>query len=89
MPILLAALGLFFPRVIIVILYFFTQWFSDAFNGFILPLLGFLFLPITTLWYAIAVTYFGGAGSTVGLIGIVVAVLLDLGIVGGSARRRG
>ena len=88
MPFILAILGVFFPRVIIVILYFFTGWFARAFDGFIIPLIGFIFLPITTLWYAIAVTYFGGAGSTVGLIGIVVAVLLDLGVIGGSARRR-
>lgn len=88
MPFLLALLGIFFPRVIIIVLYFFTGWFARAFDGFIIPLIGFFFLPITTLWYALAVTYFGGAGSMVGIIGMIVAVLLDLGIIGGSARRR-
>ena len=85
MPCFVLLLGFFFPRLIIVLLWFFTSWFSDAFTGILLPLLGLIFLPLTTLWYGISEVYFPGTTQTVGL---VVAVLLDLGIVGGGARRR-
>ncbi len=83
MPLLILLLGFFFPRIIIVLLYFLTGWFARAFDGFILPLLGFFFLPLTTLWYGISETYFPAAQT----IGMIIAVLLDLGIIGSRLRR--
>ena len=85
MTLLVLLLGFFFPRLIIILLWFFTGWFRDAFSGILLPLLGLIFLPLTTLWYGISEVYLPGTVQTVGL---VVAVLLDLGILGGGARRR-
>ena len=85
MPLLILLLGFFFPRLIILLLWFLTDWFSAAFDGILIPLLGLIFLPLTTLWYGISETYFDG---NVQLIGLVVAVLLDLGVIGGGARRR-
>lgn len=85
MPLLILLLGFFFPRLIILLLWFLTDWFRAAFDGILIPLLGLIFLPLTTLWYGISETYFDG---NVQLIGLVVAVLLDLGVIGGSARRR-
>ena len=84
MPLLILLLGFFFPRIIIVLLWFLTGWFRDAFSGILLPLLGLIFLPLTTLWYGISEVYFPGNVQTIGLI---VAVLLDLGIVGSRLRR--
>ena len=83
MPLLILLLGFFFPRLVIVLLYFFTGWFARAFDGFILPLLGFFFLPLTTLWYGISETYFESAQT----IGMIIAVLLDLGIIGSRLRK--
>lgn len=88
MPFLLIALALFFPRIVIVALYFLTDWFSASFNGFILPLLGFLFAPVTLFWYAIVQTYYGGTWGTVPLVGIIVAVIIDFGLLGSSSRRK-
>lgn len=88
MPILLLLLGVFFPRVIILVLFFFTGWFRDAFDGYLLPLLGFLFLPITLLWYGIVQHFYGGAWTMIPTIGMVIAVLLDLGLIGGGAKSR-
>ena len=47
----------------------------------------FLFLPLTTLAYAWAIN---SRGSVTGLhlVVVVIAVLIDLGLVGGSASRR-
>ncbi|TXF89815.1 hypothetical protein FUA23_09010 [Neolewinella aurantiaca] len=88
MPILLLLLGVFFPRIVIVFLFFFTGWFRDAFDGYLLPILGFLFLPITLLWYGIVQYFYGGDWTMIPTIGMVVAVLLDLGLIGGGARSR-
>lgn len=85
MPILPLLLGFFFPRLAIVLLWFFTGWFRNAFDGILLPIIGFLFLPLTTVWYGVAEYYYEGDIKTIGL---VVAVLLDLGVIGRGARRR-
>lgn len=86
MPLLLLLAGFFFPRVVVVLLYVFTDWWSDAFDGFFWPLLGFLFMPLTVMWYGISETYFSGS---VQMIGLVIAALLDLGIIGkGSTSRK-
>ncbi|MEL7159997.1 MAG: hypothetical protein AAFN92_04505 [Bacteroidota bacterium] len=85
MPILLLLLGYFFPRVMIVILYLFTGWWKNAFDSILWPILGFFFMPLTVLWYGISETYFGGGVQTIGL---VIAVLLDLGLIGRGAKRK-
>lgn len=84
MPLLLLILGWFSPRLIIVLLWLFTGWFSDAFSSVLWLLLGLIFLPLTTLWYGISEVYFDGGVQTIGLI---IAVLLDLGIIGSGFRK--
>ncbi|MEA3337369.1 MAG: hypothetical protein U9R25_15835 [Chloroflexota bacterium] len=37
----------------IVLMWIFTDWVSRAFDGFILPLLGLIFLPYATLFYIV------------------------------------
>jgi hypothetical protein len=81
---LLAFLG---PRLVIFLLWLFTNYLSRAFDGFLLPLLGFLFLPWTTIAWAIAQNEFSGANG-IGLLVIVIGVLLDIGVLGGGARGR-
>ncbi len=81
---LLAFLG---PRVAIVLLWLFSNYLSRAFDGVLLPLIGFLFLPWTTIAWAIAQNEFGGA-SGVGLLVIALGFLGDIGVLGGGARGR-
>lgn len=91
MPCLLGLLGLITPRVVIVVLVIFTDYIGRAFDSFPWPLLGFFFLPTTTLAWAWA-TNTRGEVAGVHLIVVVLAVLLDLGVIGGGrsslARRR-
>lgn len=91
MPCLLGLLGLITPRVVIVVLVIFTDYIGRAFDSFLWPLLGFFFLPTTTLAWAWA-TNTRGEVAGVHLIVVVLAVLLDLGVIGGGrsslARRR-
>lgn len=87
MPCLLAVLALAFPRLAIVLLYFFTSFFERARLDLLLVLLGFIFLPLTTIVYA----YTLATGHTVAgiyLVAIIVAVLADLGLLGGGWRSR-
>jgi hypothetical protein len=81
---LLAFLG---PRLVLVLLWFFTNYLNRAFDGFLIPLLGFLFLPWTTIAWAIAQNEFGGP-SGIGLLAIAIGFLLDIGVLGGGARGR-
>ncbi len=90
MPCLLALLAVIFPRLVIVLLVIFSDWLGAAYETVLWPLLGFFFLPLTTLAYALAIHQAGAVrgGWTVLL---VLAVLLDLGSSagGGTARPRG
>jgi hypothetical protein len=56
----------------------------------IMPLLGFIFLPLTFIVYTYLQRTNPGGMTTQGLVFIFVAVVLDLGLVGGgtASRRR-
>ena len=81
---LLAFLG---PRLALFLLWVFTSYLSRAFDTFLWPLLGFLFLPWTTIAYAIAQNELGGLNG-IGLLVVAIGVLGDVGVFGGGARAR-
>ena len=56
-------------------------------DTFVIPFLGFLFLPWTTLAYAVAQNSFGGLHD-IGLLLVILGVLADVGVFGGGARYR-
>ena len=78
MPCLLALLALFIPRVVIVVVWFFSNWFETAFNGLLWPILGFLFAPTVLLWYSVVVNVYDGVWSLVPIVGLVIAILVDM-----------
>jgi hypothetical protein len=84
---ILALLAFLGPRLVLFLLFLFTTYLSRAFDLFLLPFLGFLFLPWTTIAWAIAQNEFGGANG-VGLLVIAIGFLVDVGVVGGGARGR-
>ena len=81
-------LSLFMPRVVMVFIFLLTNWFALAFNTLLWPLLGFLFMPYTTLAWMAAMLNNGHQVSGIWLIIVIIAILLDLGGQGHSARRR-
>jgi hypothetical protein len=87
MPCLLALLAFFFPRVVIVLVVIFSDYIGAAYKTVLWPLLGFLFMPYTTLAYAWAINA-NGSVSGLYLIVVILAVLLDLGVLGGGARTK-
>lgn len=87
MPCLLLIVVLAFPRVVLLALFLLSNYLERAYHGLLLPLLGFIFLPLTTLAYAWMVNS-GQPVAGVNLVILVVAVLVDAGGLGGGAYRR-
>jgi hypothetical protein len=87
MPIVVGCLALAAPRFAIVLVVLLSDYIGRAYENLLWPLLGFLFMPLTTLAYAWAIN---SRGSVEGfqLIIVVIAVLMDLGLIGGSAASR-
>ncbi|MCI0675107.1 MAG: hypothetical protein L0Y42_04950 [Phycisphaerales bacterium] len=89
MPCLLGCLALFFPRIALVLLYLLNPpYLQQAYQTTIWPVLGFIFMPFTTLAYAWAWHYGNGSIQGIGLVVVVIAVLADLGTLFGGASRK-
>ncbi len=87
MPFLVGCLALAAPRFAIVLVVLFSDYIGRAFETVLWPFAGFLFMPLTTLTYAWAINSRGSVAG-VHLVVVVIAVLIDLGLVGGSASQR-
>ena len=87
MPCLLAILIAAFPRVAIILLYLFTNFFTGVYASVLLPLLGFLFLPFTLIAYTFLTNMHQPHDITF-LVVLFIAVIVDLGLLGGSNRVR-
>ena len=87
MPIVVGCLALLAPRFAIVLVVVFSDYIGRAYETTLWPLLGFFFMPLTTLAYAWAINS-TGAVAGVRLVVVVIAVLMDLGVIGGSAAQR-
>lgn len=83
-PVLL--IGIIFPRVAALILYFFTTWFEGIFVTWYWPLLGFIFAPYTLLWYSTVMQWYDGVWGTLQFVVLAIAVLADLSSSGKTAR---
>lgn len=84
---LIGCLALGTPRIAILFVVIFSDYFGRAFETNVWPLLGFLFMPTTALAYAWAIN--SNASVTGGYLAVVVvAVLIDLGLFGASAKSR-
>lgn len=82
MPCLLGCLGMIFPRLVLVVLWI-TDYLDSAYDSVAWPLLGFVFLPLTTITYAWVIN---SQGEVSGLytVAVTLSVLADLGALGGS-----
>lgn len=83
---LFALLAILLPRVTMVLLWLFTNWFDRVFPNILWPILGFIFLPLTTLWYSVVQNWYGGQWDVIPIIGMVIAMVIDISPV--TARRR-
>ena len=87
MPCLFLILILAFPRIVLLALFFLSTYLERAYHGLLLPLLGFIFLPLTTIAYAWMVNS-GMPVEGVNLLILILAVVLDMGGLGGGEYHR-
>jgi hypothetical protein len=88
MPCILLLVVLAFPRVVLVLMFLLSNYLTRAYHGLLVPLLGFIFLPLTTLAYAWEVNNHM-AMQGVNLLLLIIAVVVDLGgLSGGEWHRR-
>lgn len=92
---LVGCLALFFPRLALALVWLLGPpgYLSHPFPADVWPILGFLFLPTTTLAFAFATNSIEPAGgvSPFGWLLTGVGLAIDLGLLGGggrAARRR-
>jgi hypothetical protein len=87
MPCLFLILVLAFPRIVLLVLFFFTDYLNHAYQNLLLPLIGLIFLPLTTIAYAWMVnSHMPLEGAN--LLILILAVILDLGGLGGGEYHR-
>lgn len=87
MACLLLILVLAFPRIVLLLMFLFSNYLERAYHGLIVPLLGFLFLPLTTITYAWLVNT-GQPLQGIPLLVLIVAVVIDVGGWGGGEYHR-
>jgi hypothetical protein len=88
-PCLLALLALISPRLVLFLLWLFSDVLSRAFDSWVLPLLGFFLLPWTTLAY-VAFWDWGPGRHVTGFewFLVVLAFVIDLSAYAGGGRLR-
>jgi hypothetical protein len=83
---LLPVVSLFVPRLAMFFIFLLTNWFGAAYETVIWPLLGFIFMPYTTLAYMAAMLNDNHNLSGGWIVLVIVAVFFDLGGQGKSAQ---
>jgi len=86
MPCLFAILALATPRLLVALLWFFSRWFDGVFTSVLWPILGFIFLPTTLLWYTAVQHWFHGQWTLWPIVGLVFALMIDISPAGGRRR---
>ena len=87
MACLLLILIVAFPRIALVLMFLLSNYLQRAYHNLIVPVIGFIFLPLTTLVYAwMTNTHAPIAG--VNLIILIIAVVIDVGGLGGGSAYR-
>jgi hypothetical protein len=87
MPCLLLIVVVAFPRVCLVLMWLLSNYLQRAYHGLLIPLLGFIFLPLTTIVYAWLVNNHMALDG-VNLIILIIAVIIDIGGLGGGEWHR-
>lgn len=71
-----------FPRLVIVWLYYSFSWFEAIFLTWYWPLLGFLFMPHTLLWYIFVYVVYGDHWEWWQILILIVFISVDIGATG-------
>lgn len=63
-----------------------TEWEDRMFSGWLMPLLGIIFVPWTTVLYTIGYIVSGDTAAPWGIMGIIIGVFLDVMSYAGSSK---
>jgi hypothetical protein len=85
---LVALFALISPRLALFLVWIFSNWLSRAFDGWLIPLLGFFLLPWTTLAYSAMWVYGGHGVHGFEWFLVILAFLADLSSYGAGSRAR-
>jgi hypothetical protein len=89
MPCFIVLLALVAPRLGMVLLWLFSHWFDGLFTSLLWPVLGFIFLPTTLLWYTAVQHWYGGEwGAFAPVAGLIIALMIDLSPTRARYRRQ-
>jgi hypothetical protein len=83
---LLPCLAVLMPRLVMFFIFLLTDWFPRAYDTILWPLLGFFFMPYTTLAYMAAMLNNHHTLNNGWLVLVVIAAIFDLGAHERSAR---
>lgn len=88
MPCLLVLLLVAFPRVVLAVMFLTSNYLQRAYHEALIPIIGFIILPLTTIVYAWLVNSHLPLEG-INLLYLILAVIIDVGgIGGGEAHRR-
>jgi hypothetical protein len=77
------------PRVILILVWLLSDYLDQAYDGrYIWLVLGFFFMPLTTLAFGLCV-HFDLRSEDWWIAIVIVAALFDLGLVGGLKSKKG
>ena len=82
MPCLLLVIVLAFPRVVLALMFLLSNYLERAYHSLLIIVLGFFFLPLTTIAYAWMVNSHRSLEDGVNVLILVVAVIVDAGGLG-------
>ena len=88
MPCVVALLAIISPRLALFAIWLFSNLLDRAYDGWIVPLLGFFLLPWTTLVYAIMWDVGTNGVEGIEWLFVILAFVIDLGSYGGGRRYR-
>lgn len=83
---LLGCLAFLLPRAVLVAMWV-SGYLDRAYQSVLWPLLGFVFLPLTTICYAWVINSHGAVDGMYTVL-VTLAVLADLGVLSGSRAAR-
>ena len=87
MPCLLVIILLAFPRVVLLLMFLTSNYLQRAYHDLLIPILGFIFLPLTTIVYA-WLTNNHMPLEGINLLYLIIAVIVDVGGLGGGESHR-
>ncbi len=87
MPCFVVLIALSTPRLALFLVWLFSGFIGRAYHTTLWPLLGFIFMPLTTLAYAAAMNWNGSVSGGYFIL-VLGCALADLGVIGGAGRKK-